>query len=324
MSPFTTDPEQSLASVGEEALLRQVRHWLGPACPPSPMGMGDDCAVLAPCAQPQLLTVDGLLYGRHFDDQASPEAAAHKLLHRNLSDIAAMGGHPGSAVLALVLGSDVSMKWLQEFFEGLAAACLEAGVALVGGDVAQGPTGVCHAHLSLTGSLLGKPVTRKGAVAGAAICVTGQLGGSRLGHHLSFAARLREGQWLAGRPEVLAMMDVTDGLAKDLPALLPGGAYALLDLPALPLSPAAGEAARQSGRPPQEHALSDGEDYELVVALSPKADVAALTSAFERDCGTRLTCIGKIATGYAGGPLVDAATGQPLSVTGYEHWHMGS
>src|SRR5882672_1126099 len=102
--------------------------------------MGDDCAVLETGHTGSLLAkTDGVVYGRHFDDSTPPEAVGAKLLKRNLSDIAAMGGHPGPALIHLLLGGDVSLQWLEGFYRGLAQACQTYGVSLVGGGLAQGP-----------------------------------------------------------------------------------------------------------------------------------------------------------------------------------------
>ena len=117
------------------------------------------------------------------------------------------------------------------------------------------------------GTASGRVVTRRGARAGDLIYVTGSLGGSLLGHHHRFTPRLAEGAWLARRAEVRAMLDVSDGLAKDLGALTPPAAEPELDPRAIPVSTAARRSSRRTGRRALVHALADGEDYELLLVV---------------------------------------------------------
>jgi thiamine-monophosphate kinase len=270
-------------------------------------GIGDDCAVLPAAHGRQLITVDPVIYGRHFDDTIPPRAVGAKLLKRNLSDLAAMGGRPTAAVLALTLDARVNRPWLEQFYRGLAACARQYHVPIVGGDIAQAD-GIIAASLTLLGAASGpRIVTRTGARLGDMIYVTGQLGGSlRSGHHYRFFPRLAEGAWLARQPGVRAMMDLSDGLAKDLRALTPPGTVPAIPPGTLPLRLGCTLSA----------ALGDGEDYELVFALAARTDTTrfkqAWTRAFPR---TQLTCIGRFV----------AATKLPLDVVdltqfhGYEH-----
>ncbi len=285
MHPFTKRPKDSVAAWGEEKVIAAIRRWLGSASPRAPFGVGDDCAVLAPSRGRQLITVDPVIYGRHFDDAVPPRGVAEKLLKRNLSDIAAMGGRPVAAVLALTLDARTSVAWLEKFYRGLAACARKFGVAIVGGDIAQAD-GVLAANLTLLGEATGPRVlTRTGARIGDAIYVTGVLGGSlRSGHHFRFTPRLSEGRWLARRKEVHAMMDLSDGLAKDLHALTPARARAAIAASSLPRRVGADVRA----------AVADGEDYELLFAVSGQSDHAKLARAWRRAFPrTRLTRIGE-------------------------------
>ena len=284
MKPFARRPGESVAALGEQRLIAAIRRWLGDTSPRAPFGIGDDCAVLRAPRGRELVTVDPVIRGRHFDDSIPPESVGAKLLRRNLSDIAAMGGRPRAAVLAVTLDARVSLRWLERFYRGLAATARHHGVKLVGGDLAESP-GALAASLTLLGSATGKRVlTRTGARTGDRIYVTGELGNSRAsGHHHAFTPRLAEGAWLAGRKEVRSMMDVSDGLAKDLGSLTPRGAVADLDVATLPLR--SGASVRS--------ALSEGEDYELVFSVAARADRAAFESAWRRRFPrVRLTCIG--------------------------------
>lgn len=282
MHPFTDIKKQSVASLGESGLIRALRRWLGKSSPQTPFGIGDDCAVLPPQTGPGLLTVDPVIYGEHFNDSVSPHSAGAKLFKRNLSDIAAMGGTPRAAVLALAFERRVKIKWLSEFYRGLAENSRRYDVPLVGGDVAQLPVGIV-ATLTLYGESTGRRIlTRVGAKPGDVIYVTGELGGSLRRHHWSFSPRLGEGAWLAEQPEVRSMMDVSDGLAKDIHALVPAKARPALIAESIPVSRDALRASRISGQPALAHALCDGEDYELLFTVAKKSDASWFESRWKQ------------------------------------------
>lgn len=307
MQPFTAQSAASVAAWGEERLIRSIRRWLGNASPRAPFGIGDDCAVLPASRGRQLITVDPVVFGRHFDAGVTPRAVGAKLLKRNLSDLAAMGGRPTAAVLALTLDGRVRQAWLEAFYRGLATCARRYGVPIVGGDITQAD-GVLAASLTLLGEAAGPRVlTRTGARAGDWIFVTGRLGRSlATGHHFRFTPRLAEGTWLARRAEVRAMMDVSDGLAKDLHALTPARCWPALDPDALP---------RRSGADLRA-ALTDGEDYELVLAVARGADRAGLETAWRRAFPrTLLTCIGRFARN---GEVIPGAF-RLAGYHGYEH-----
>ncbi len=285
MQPFTSRRSESVAALGEERLIAAIRRWLGNATPEAPFGIGDDCAVLRPSARAQLVTVDPVIFGRHFDANVAPRAVGEKLLKRNLSDIAAMGGRPRAAVVALTLDRGTKRAWVEQFYRGVAAAARRYRVTIVGGDVAQAD-GVLAASLTLIGEATAHRVlTRGGAKIGDWIFVTGTLGNSlATGHHATFKPRLDEGAWLVRQAAVRAMMDLSDGLAKDLRALTPTGARAALEAEAVPLRRGADLRA----------ALSDGEDYELVFALQRRTDRAAFAAAWRlRFPRVPLSCVGR-------------------------------
>jgi thiamine-monophosphate kinase len=295
MPPFTQRSFDSVSSLGEEKLIAAIRRWLGPASPPAPHGIGDDCAVLPPSSRQQAITVDPVIYGRHFDDQVPPRSVGAKLLKRNLSDLAAMGAQPTAAVIALTLDPHVSLSWLEKFYRGLAACAREYRVPIVGGDVAQAD-GALTASLTLLGQAAGdRMLLRTGARIGDWIYVTGKLGGSIAGHHFKFEPRLAAGAWLAGRPEVRAMIDLSDGLAKDLPAITPENAEPSISANDVPVSRDALLLSKKSGRTALSHALSDGEDYELLFAVAKAADRVAFERAWPRRFKTPLTCLGRFA-----------------------------
>ncbi|MBS0631923.1 MAG: thiamine-monophosphate kinase [Verrucomicrobia bacterium] len=307
MHPFAKNSAGSVAALGEEKLIAAIRRWLGSASPRAPFGIGDDCAVLPASPLRRLITVDPVIYPRHFNDAVPPRDVGAKLLKRNLSDLAAMGGRPAAAVLALTLDARTSLVWLEQFYRGLAASARKYRVPIVGGDVAQAD-GTVAASLTLLGEAAGaRIVTRTGARRGDWIFVTGELGASLpTRHHVTFQPRLAEGAWLARQSGVHAMMDLSDGLAKDLRALTPPRCLPAISAAALPLR----RTADVRG------ALTDGEDYELVFALASRADrekfAATWRRAFPR---TRLTCLGHFAA--AGAVPADAI--DLSAYRGYEH-----
>jgi thiamine-monophosphate kinase len=316
MSPFTPRRAASVSALGERRLIARIKRWLGDVSPAAPFGIGDDCAVIPPTHRHQLVTTDPVIHGRHFDDRAAARAVGAKLLKRNLSDIAAMGGRPIAAVIALALAPETSLTWLRDFYLGLAAAARKYGVQIVGGDVTQAPAGFFGAFLTLHGESGGRLITRKGARAGDHIYVTGRLGGSLLGGQFRFIPRLAEGAWLARRPEVVAMMDVSDGIANDLGSLTTAGLTPALRAASVPVSAAARRMARRSGSTPLAHALGDGEDYELLVIVRARTD----RRKFEREWRRRfpqlpLSHLGDfVAAGRRPAGAVDLA-----AYRGYEH-----
>jgi thiamine-monophosphate kinase len=315
MSPFSEHTFDSVASLGEERLFLAIRRWLGPASPPAPRGIGDDCAVLPPSTKQQAITVDPVIYGRHFDDQVPPRAVGAKLLKRNLSDLAAMGARPTAAVIALTLDPRVSLSWLEKFYRGLAACARENHVPIVGGDVAQAD-GILSASLTLLGQAAGaRLLLRTGAKIGDWIYVTGKLGGSIAGHHYSFEPRLAEGAWLGTRAETRALIDLSDSLAKDLPALTPANAEPSITATTVPISRDAIRLAKKSGRTPLAHALSDGEDYELLFVVNKNTDCDAFERAWNRRFKTQLTCLGRfVRRGQRPAGTIDLS-----AYHGYEH-----
>lgn len=321
MHPFSDNPDKTVARLGEKHLLKEVRTWLGDAAPPAPYGMGDDCAEIPDTSPPQrLITTDSVVYRRHFDDSAAPAKVGEKLLKRNLSDIAAMGGTPTRAVIAGFLPRATRLDWLEACLRGIARCALENGVLVIGGDLAES-----DADLALNLTLLGtgeRFLHRTGGRIGDWICVTGPLGGSLRGRHLDFTPRLQEGRLLAAHGGIRACIDISDGLFIDLLNLLPDNCSAALESQAVPVHDDAGAAATTSGKPPLWHALNDGEDHELLFVAAPmsSSDWAAFTGEFAGLGLATPICIGKLVT-KGEHPVFDAESGQLLEdLRGYDHF----
>ncbi len=248
-------------------------EWLSQQIPPRdsvPLGVGDDAAVVRMGASELVVTTDLICDGTHFQlEQTAPQLVGRKALAVNLSDLAAMAARPHSAVVSVVWPRELSLVTAQAIYQGLLDLAAEYDVALVGGD-----TNRWNGRLVLSVALMGVPtprgvLTRRGAQPGDAVIVTGRLGGSLLGHHLTFEPRVREALELHQNYTLHAGMDLTDGLSLDLDRLTRASRVgAELTLSDIPLSDAAWTVSRQTGRDPVDHALADGEDFELLLTLA--------------------------------------------------------
>jgi thiamine-monophosphate kinase len=313
-------PLSSPAPRGEFDLIARIRERT-PEAAHVLRGIGDDAAVLAPGAPvPTLVTVDLLMEGVDFTlPPATPRLVGRKALAVNLSDVAAMAGVPRSAVVALCLPKSWSEGAVLELHAGLAELAAEFDTAVVGGD-----TNAWDGPLVLSVTVLGEctshgPVLRSGALPGDWILATGAFGGSIGGRHLTFMPRVREALAIhaAAGDALHAAIDVSDGLAADLHHLLEeSGVGAIVDADAVPIHPDAVSASARDGRTPLEHALSDGEDFELLLAASPEAGRRLLANP---PCAAPLTRIGEFVAGS--GCLLRAADGSrsPLPPLGWVH-----
>lgn len=310
----------SLHHLGEIAVIRRLVRNL-PRRADLRMGPGDDCAVVRPGktgAYDWLLKSDPVVEGVHFTANTPPAAIGHKALGRVLSDIAAMGGEPLWVLVDVVASAGTPIRRLEGIRSGLATLARRHGVAVVGGDLARGP--LLELHVFGVGRVArGNAILRSGARPGDGLWVTGTLGGSLAGKHLHFEPRLREGRWLGEHRWATAMIDLSDGLATDLRHLTGASKVGTeLTMAAVPLS----KAVRQirAGRRALEHALTDGEDYELLFTVSRKKEAAfhrAWSRAFRLPC----TRIGIINTAVGQITGVDAqGKRQLLRVTGFEHF----
>lgn len=319
MNAFTDSESESVAAVGEQHLIASFRRWLGSACPPTPAGPGDDCAVVAPRKGRKLLvTTDPVVHGIHFDDSTSPAAAAAKLLRRNLSDIAAMGGTARFAIISWSIPARTRLRWLESFHRALGREAIRWGVTINGGDVSSTEHDLA-AHLTLIGDCSGRALLRSGAKRGDLLYVTGSLGGSILGRHLRFEPRIAEGKWLARRVGVRCLIDLSDGLAKELPLITPVGSTAALESDRVPVSPAARRLAKRTGRSALSHALCDGEDFELLFALAGNADATRFEADWRRKFRTRLSRIGQFVSAEGHTIFPDGIGGQ----AGFDHFTVG-
>lgn len=286
---------------------------------------GDDAAVLRPPATRRtVLTVDMLTEGVDFVLGAScpPRAVGHKALAVSLSDLAAMGARPEAALCAVCLPRSGGDALAREIQAGLAALAADHGVALAGGDTNawDGPLVI---SVTAVGSVPpGAAWRRDGARAGDLLVVTGSCGGSILGRHLAVTPRCREAASIAASSTVHAAIDVSDGLSLDLARMMQAsGTAAIVDLDAIPIHDDARRLAAQPGdtRSPLQHALEDGEDFELLLAMPPE-DARRLVGLGRSDeLPVGVTIIGEVVAGS--GLVARDAVGRhrPLEPRGFVH-----
>lgn len=278
---------------------------------------GHDCAAVDVEGGIAVLTTDVLVDGVHFQlDACGARAAARKALLVNLSDLAAAGARPVAFEVGVVLPRDRDPRVLDELAHGFGEVARRYRCPLAGGD-----TNVADGPLVLAVTAVGQPgpgglVTRRGARVGDRLSVTGPLGGSLSGRHLDFVPRLAEGLLLAERRVAHAMMDLSDGLSRDLPRLCrASGVGARIDAARVPVHP---DAAGPDGL---EHALDDGEDFELLVAHAPLAEAERRDLAAR---GVALIEIGEVVEADAGVVLVRGETSAPLEPRGFDHFVPGA
>lgn len=284
------------------------------------LGIGDDCAAvdLGP-GETCLVTTDTLVDGVHFRlDEHPAELVGRKAVTVSLSDVAAMAGRALAVVSAVAVPAECPADLTERVCTGIAGACHEFDVDLAGGDVVGTSGPLTITTTALGGVCPGHMLTRSGAKPGDSILVTGDLGGSILGRHLNFTPRLREAGALATRFSLHSMIDVSDGVSRDLSHILreSGGLGAELETAAIPVSAAARQLATQREEPALWHALNDGEDFEL---LFTAAQAEAERIVEEWGDPTPVTVIGRI-TAEPGLWLRDSeGRRSPLEIEGYEH-----
>jgi thiamine-monophosphate kinase len=296
---------KTLREIGEDALIERLIPLVPKDLEPV-AGPGDDCAIIdlgAAFPELQLLKTDALVEHIHFLPTAPGRAVGWKAVARVVSDFAAMGGRPGHFLVTLALSPETEIEWVEDLYRGM-GACLERfGGLLAGGETTSVPTGSAAViSIAATGWVgRGQQVLRSQGKPGDAVFVTGLLGGSITGKHLTFIPRVREVEWLVSQFRPSAMMDLSDGLAKDLPRLAQASGCAfLVDERLIPLT--AGCTIDQG--------LSDGEDYEMLLAIDPSQAQALVTEWRKVFPELALTRIGE---------LVEMGQGQTLK-GGWEHF----
>ena len=259
-----------LRRVGEDALVASLMREL----PTSRKLIGDDCAVVEfPGAKNLLvLKTDCVVEKIHFEPRTNPELVGWKAMMRALSDFAAVSAIPQFALITLIVPATRSTSWVTKLYRGLKRAASKFDIAIVGGETSatRGPATI---SVSVSGFVeKNRWISRRGGKNGDDLFVTGRLGGSLRGKHLRFVPRIEESRWLTKNFRVHAMMDLSDGLGADLPRLAKASKLGFkIDKKSLPLASGA----------KIENAISDGEDYELLFAISAR-DRARLQKAWRK------------------------------------------
>jgi thiamine-monophosphate kinase len=317
----------------EFELIERFFSRVGAARKDVALGVGDDAALLdVPAGAELVASVDTLVEGRHFPQGSDPRSIGHRALAVNLSDLAAMGATPAWATLAITLPR-ADERWLEGFAAGFSALAQRHGVALVGGNTTAGPLNIC---VQILGHVpRGTALRRAGGRPGDVLAVTGTLGDAAAGLELAagelrveheptareLAARFeyptpRVEFGIAARGLATAAMDLSDGLAGDLPKLAAASRLgARIELERLPVSRALESAA--AAERVRAYALGGGEDYELLVAVPPLAFDALAAEA--RRLNLTLTAIGELRRENA---IMWSLDGKELSppVRGYDHF----
>jgi thiamine-monophosphate kinase len=298
---------KQLSDIGEDALIRRLISGLDQG-EDVLVGPGDDCAVVDVGLEDryQLLKTDSLVEGVHYLAETPAVRVGWKAIARVLSDFAAMGGYPGQLLVTIAMPADKKLLYLEELYRGMEKCASRYEAVICGGETTSVPTGSA-AVISVAGTGWVKKnqlVCRGGGAIGDRVLVTGQLGGSIKGKHLDFTPRLDEAKWLTANFHLQSMMDLSDGLGRDLPRLAQasGCGYIIYedDLPRnIDCSVA--------------QALGDGEDYELLLTVSASEVSILLVQWAERFPKLPLTVVGEL-TEKSAKNSSDSATG------GWEHF----
>lgn len=256
--------DTALSQLGENEILSRLLRQLRPSAPML-VGPGDDCAVVTRNDEwDTLLKTDVVVEGVHFLRETEPRRIGRKALARAISDIAAMGGIPEHALITILVHSKRSVHLLEELYTGISEMAAMFGVSVAGGETSSLPYDGMVINVALTGRVeRGKAILRSGGMPGDIICVSGPLGGSFPSeHHLDFIPRVELARALMNRgTRPTAMMDLSDGLAADLPRLATACRCGFeLEEKSIPVNPGCNVL----------QALNDGEDYELLMTFSPE------------------------------------------------------
>jgi len=295
----------------EAELLKHIRSLPGTEL------IGDDAAVIGD----RIITVDMLTEGVDFLlADTDPQWIGRKALAVNLSDIAAMGGVPRWFFVAVALPRTGALALAEQLFAGMQPLIDQYDLILAGGDTNTWDSGLVIS-ITVIGCVPERGVFRRsGGKAGDRIFVTGKLGGSILRHQFCFEPRINEALHLNAHYEIHSAIDISDGLTLDLHRLATESRLgAVIDESALPIAEDAVTLSQQSGQAPLEHALSDGEDFELLFTVAPQtAETLLLLQPF-RSSGVTLYDIGEL-TAETGLYIAMAdGTVKSLCPRGFEH-----
>ena len=295
---------KTIGHIGEDALISRLLELVPTTNPALHTGPGDDCAVVeASSHEWQLLKTDAIVENVHFTADASMRRVGWKAIARVISDIAAMGGRPQWFLVTIGMPAHYELEKIEQLYLGMADCLNQYGGVICGGESTRVSAGAgLVISIAATGLVKKRHLLQRStAQRGDAIYVTGRLGGSLSGRHLDITPRLREAHWLAANRFATAMMDLSDGLAKDLPRLAKASGLGInIDPSRLP--------CHDNCR--SEQALGDGEDYELLFTVNHRKTQRLAAQWPEHFSEVPLTCIGT---------MVAAGDGMMLS-GGWDHF----
>jgi thiamine-monophosphate kinase len=332
-----------VGELGEFALIARLQRRLPGVMPPHVVcGVGDDCAVLRPAAgMDLLLTTDTQEEGVHFRrDWASPEDIGWRCLAVNVSDIAAMGGSPLGAVVALSLPATLAVAFVEALYDGMQAVAQRYDCPVIGGNISQ-RADTLSVTITVAGQVpRGQSALRSGARVGDEIWVTGDLGGAKAGlevlSHAEAVAglptadvlrryrrpqpRLAEAQFLRQQVSLHSLLDLSDGLSSDLRHVCEAsGVGAELQVAAIPITEEVAQIARALQVEPLQFALHGGEDFELCLT-APAGSITPIREVFTQQFHCQLTRVGAIQPGQAVQLRFPQGEVRPLPARGYDHF----
>ena len=306
----------TVSDLTEQELVSRIKSRLMPAPPWLLVGIGDDAAVAEPVRnQVEVLTVDSIVEGVHFDRRFTPpDAIGHRALAVNLSDLAAMGATPRLALLSLALPSDLPCDDFDRIADGVCALAAVHQVHVAGGNLGRSP-GPLVLDVTAVGWAKRRSILRRsGAKPGDGIYVTGTVGAARAGLHALRAsatnpqiepcvarylypeARVKAGVLLGRNRAATACMDLSDGLSDGIRQIAEAsGVGAIIERAAIPVDPAARIWFESCHADAIVESLRGGDDYELVFTASPK--LGGRLRAVARHGGITITRIGRCTKG---------------------------
>lgn len=281
----------------------------------------DDCGhVDVSGLQALAFSTDTVVEGTHFDAEADPLNVGYKAVAAALSDLAASGCRPLWGLVALNMRRGLGDRWAMRLMEGIVSCAQMHNLSIIGGDTtsAYGPTSV---NITVGGTPYGKEaIMRAGVSDGDLLIVTGELGGSILGKHMKPIPRFAEIEKLIELVPVKSCMDITDGLTMDLSRMLAVSNFgAILEEAEIPISEDAFALSKKTMKTPMEHALSDGEDFELLFSVSEEAWGILQKEWPKTGIKTKLSCIGRIENNQGLRVAGSDGTLHMLDSAGYEH-----
>ena len=331
----------TVSDLTEQELIGRIRARLTPAPPWMLVGIGDDAAVVEPVRnEVEVLTVDAIVDGVHFDRRFTPPAAiGHRALAVNLSDLAAMGATPRLALLSLALPSDLPCTDFDAIADGFTALAAAHRLHVAGGNLTRTP-GPLVLDVTAVGSSKRRGVlTRRGAKPGDSVYVTGSVGAALAGlqalrgsalpsqfescaaRYLYPQARVKAGVLLGRNRAATACMDLSDGLADAVRQIADASGVGMtIDRTAIPVDPVARAWFESRQADPVLEALGGGDDYELLFTASPR--MRGRLRAVARHGGVAITRIGSCTKSLTV-ELVEEVAGRTTSAAlprGFSHF----